>query len=470
MQKTRPVKIILLLAFLLLSCRTVSVPLGLAPTYTPLPSATFTPIPPTATFTNTPTATFTLTPSATPLPSNTPTSTPIPATATIEPTPLALDMQLRIFDDLWNIINDEYLYPDFNGLDWPAIYDEYQARINEGLSNQEFYLAMDEMIARLGDEHSVFLSPEVVAEEDAEYAGNLDYAGIGVLINAVPERQRAVIILIFPDSPAEEAGLQARDSILSVDGQVILDKDGFLRDIVRGPEGSVVRLVVQTPGESPREVAITRQRITTGYPVPNQVLTSPAGMRIGYILLATFSDLTINERFNEALQALTATAPLDGLIIDNRMNGGGADTVLRPSLSHFTSGTLGYFYSRYDERPLDVRLDDINGSAEVPLVVMVGPDTASYGEVFAGVLQDQGRAYIIGETTFGNVETLWGYDFEDGSRAWIAHDSFRPAVNPEANWEETGIIPDLDVIVNWDEYTVEADPAVLAALDYFDGK
>ncbi len=380
-----------------------------------------------------------------------------------------MPLQLSVFNELWSIIQTDYLYPDFNGLDWNAIYDEYQARIEAGLSNEEFYFAMDELIVRLGDDHSVFLDPAQAAEDDAEYAGNLDYVGIGVLIAAVPERQRAVLILIFPGSPAEEAGLQSRDSVLAVDGEPILDEEGYLRDIVRGPEGTTIRVTVQTPGEEPRDVDITRRRITSGYPVPYQVLTSPRGQRIGFILLPSFGDLTINDRFAEALQALTAHGPLDGLIIDNRQNGGGADTVLRPTLSRFVFGEVGTFFSRNEERSLVVRLDEINGSASVPLVVLIGPDTVSYGEVFAGVLQDQGRAYLIGEPTYGNVETLWGYDFDDGSRAWIAHEAFRPAVNPDADWELTGIIPDLEVAVAWDMFTVETDPAVLAALDYFDG-
>jgi C-terminal processing protease CtpA/Prc len=97
---------------------------------------------------------------------------------------------------------------------------------------------------------------------------------------------------------------------------------------------------------------------------------------------------------------------------------------------------------------------------------MVGRDTVSYGEVFAGVLKDLGRGYVIGETTDGNVETLWGYDFEDGSRAWIAHDSFRPFMHPDENWEESGIVPDLSVPVNWGEVSFESDPAIQAAVDY----
>jgi hypothetical protein len=75
---------------------------------------------------------------------------------------------------------------------------------------------------------------------------------------------------------------------------------------------------------------------------------------------------------------------------------------------------------------------------------------------------------LIGETTGGNVELLWGYDFEDGSRAWIAHETFRPKNHPDQVWEDTGIIPDLEAPSEWDLVTLETDPAVKAALEYLD--
>ena len=113
-------------------------------------------------------------------------------------------------------------------------------------------------------------------------------------------------------------------------------------------------------------------------------------------------------------------------------------------------------------------MNDINNSSQIPLVILIGPDTVSYGEIFSGILQDAGRAILIGEQTEGNVETLWGYDFDDGSRAWIAHDTFRPANHPDQDWEVTGIIPDINIIVDWVEYSVDDDPAVIEALEYFD--
>ncbi len=436
---------------------------ALSPSASEAPQAT-----PTATLLPSPTASPTLTASPTPLPpSPTPTATLTP-TPTVFVTPSAL--QLSVFEDLWQTVRDDYLYADFNGLNWDAVGDEYEMRVKAGMTDADFYAAMDEMISRLGDDHSAYLSPEQVSEEDAEFAGENDYVGIGVLTTIVPERERVVILLVFPGSPAEGAGLASHDSILAVDGKPILDEAGFHREYLRGPEGSTIELTVQTPGEAPRQVTINRRRVTGSLPVPYEVLTSSEGKRIGYILLASFADDTVDDQLGEALRSLTADEPLDGLILDNRQNGGGADVVARGALSYFTKGIVGHFVSRGQEkRGLNVIGADINGSSRVPLVVLVGPNTVSFGEIYSGVLRDMGRATVIGEVTGGNVELLRGYDFEDGSRAWIAHENFRPRNNPEQDWEDSGIIPDLTVASNWDEVTLLTDPVIQAALDFLDG-
>ena len=439
-----------------------------SPSATPLPTST-----PTASSTATPTITASPTPSSTSslTPTPIPSATPTLPSGTPTPTQLPLALQVDVFEQLWQTVNEEYLYPDFNGLDWNAVHEDYRQRIEAGLNNLDFYYAMAEMIFSLGDEHSQFITPEEKAAREAEYAGNLDYVGIGIILSAVPERQRAVILLVFPGSPAEEAGLKMHDSILTVDGKAILDAEGYLTRILLGLEGTSISVMVQTPGEEPRTIQVTRRRITGSVPVPNKVLTTSGGKRVGYILVPTFMDSTVDDQVGAALEAMKAEGALDGLILDNRVNEGGYENVLIGTLRYFMSGVAGHFINRDSESVLDLgKGNDINGSLTVPMVVMVGPDTVSFGEISSGILQDTGRAYVIGETTGGNVELLLGYDFADGSSAWIAHDTFHPLNHPEANWELTGIVPDLSVPSAWDLYTLDTDPAVRAALDYLNMK
>jgi carboxyl-terminal processing protease len=420
------------------------------PQATPTPTLTATPLP-----TKTPTPTFTPTPTVSPSP-------------TVVPTGSAF--QLPIFERLWQIVSEEYVYPDYNGLDWQKVGDEYAQRIAAGMSDQEFYAAMEEMIFSLGDDHSVFLPPIEASQENAEFSGQNDFVGIGVVTNVVPERKRAVILVVFPGSPADDAGLKSHDSLLAADGEPLVEGNVLRRDLLFGLEGTTIELTVQSPGGEPRQVSLTRRRVTGSAPVPYTVITTPRGKRVGYILLITFADETVDNQVEDALKAMTADGPLDGVILDNRENGGGADDVARGVLGFFTHGTLGYFMDRNkSRRAFNVIGSDINGSSKVPLVVLVGKDSVSFGEISSGVLKDSGRAYIMGQTTDGNVELLWGFDFEDGSRAWIAHETFRPKNHPDQNWEATGIIPDQTVVSQWDEVTTETDPVIKAALEHFDG-
>jgi carboxyl-terminal processing protease len=384
--------------------------------------------------------------------------------------PTPSELQLEVFEKVWHIVLQTYLYPDFNGADWEALGEQVRQRIKDGLTNEDFYQAMEAMIDSLGDDHSVFLRPQEATEEDAEFSGQNDYVGIGVLTRVVEERQRAVILVVFPGSPAEKAGLKPHDSILAVGGEPLVDEDGYHRSLLLGAEGTSIELTVQTPGEQPRQISISRRRVTGSVPVPYSELLTAGGKRVGYILLVTLADDTIDDQVEFALNELTSSGPLDGLILDNRENSGGADHVARAVLGYFVHGTLGHFYDRdKSRRAFNVIGTDINGSSKVPLVVLVGPGTVSFGEITSGVLQDARRATIIGEATGGNIELLWGYDFEDGSRAWIAHETFRPSQNPDMDWEQTGIIPDITALSNWDEVTPDDDPAIQAALEYLDG-
>jgi len=207
-------------------------------------------------------------------------------------------------------------------------------------------------------------------------------------------------------------------------------------------------------------VLLVRQRIQSPLLIDARLIPTTDGSRIGYIFIPTFNDQTIPRQMEDALNNF---GPMDGLILDNRLNGGGNSDVLEPILAFFASGNLGQFVSRKDSRPLQISADPIQNSQDVPLIVLVSEETVSFGEVFAGVLKDSGRAKIIGQTSLGNVEILSGYDFSDGSQLWIAEETFDPFVS-HANWEKTGIVPDVEAHADWDTFLFETDPSVAAAL------
>jgi C-terminal peptidase prc len=403
-----------------------------------------------------------------------PTSIALEDTATPEPTPAVTPQatlaeeppsrQQRIFEQLWNTVNTQYVYQDFNGLDWNQVYSDTSARIQSGLSDEAFWDAMAEMIDALGDNHSSFLSPERAREQDEQLNGNIAYVGIGIYAIAQIDKQQGVLLYVFPNSPAAEAGLTAHDAILEVEGEPIIAPDGadYLHRL-RGESGSTVRLTVRSPGDAPREVVVERRRVDGTLSVSGKMLDESPGRRIGYMQIPTLWDASIQSSAVQTLNQLMSGGDLDGLIVDMRINGGGLSTTLLALLGHFTEGEQGQFTSRDGARPLTVFAAPIGNSQEVPLVVLVSEATESYAEVFSGVLREANRAVIVGNTTAGNIETIYGYDFEDGSRAWIARETFVPLSGE--GWESIGVVPDVTVNMRWDEYTDANDPDIAAALD-----
>lgn len=375
--------------------------------------------------------------------------------------------QLAVFQELWEAVRDNYVYTDFRGLDWDAVGEKYRTLVEGGLAEADFYMAMARMVWELGDDHSSFQDPETVAEDDARLAGNNDYVGIGVLVQAVLETRTGVISHVFDGSPALEAGLRSHDIIVAVEGEPVVDEEGMLRtDKIRGPEGTDVNITVQRPGfDTPVDLTITRRRITGAATIDYCIVPDT---QIGYIYLPSFDDETFPRQVKNAIEAMSASEPLKGLVIDNRMNGGGSSSVAHPIMSYFVDGDQGAFISRQDRDELSLNGRDVAGSQTVPLVVLVDRDTASYGEIFSGVMKNAGRATIVGRTTLGNVERLWGFNFDDGSRAWIASETFLPVgVDPnEAGiWENTGIVADYSVPTRWDLFSEANDPALAKAVE-----
>lgn len=438
-------------------------------TATPLPSAT-------------PAASATLPATLTPIPSATPAlpdvyiptgcqgepvATLSPDEVVVQPTPqmepnapISKQEQLAVLRDLSHVVEHVYLYPDFNGVDFPGLVEALRAKINAGLQSEDFYHEMIKLVDSLGDEHSQFQAPNMVAQSDAEFEGKNEYVGIGVLVEPLIEKKRISIIAVFPDSPAENSGLKPHDSILAVDGRPVVENGEEMIWRVRGPQCSAAVFTVQTPGEEPREVMIMRYKITSNVQVEARLVNTQDGSRIGYIFLPSFYDNSLPAQVEKALRKF---GKLDGLIIDNRQNTGGSSTVVEPILGYFTSGKLGSFVSASGTEDITIYPEPIFNSQDVPLVVLVGEGSVSYGEIFSGMLQNTGRAKIAGQTTLGNVEVLLAHYFDDGSRVWLAEERFAP-VNPTADWEKQGIVPDLEAYADWDTFTFDNDPGIAGAL------
>lgn len=368
--------------------------------------------------------------------------------------------QLAIFSRLWSIVDALYVDPALNGVDWDGARARYDALIRQGLATADFHLAMSILVAELGDEHSHFLDPEQVRLAEEELSGKNSFVGIGVVVQPLLESRSAVVIGVFPTSPAAQAGLRAHDRLLEADGAPIVDEDGEILSL--GPEGTSYDLTWQRLGGPPQTTHVTRRRIDAFSPM--EVCRVP-GTEIGYVQLNTFFDETIDDRLRSALRGLAAQAPLDGLVVDVRLNTGGSSSVALPALDLFASGSAGRVVARTQAFDVPLFAEDVGGSQSVPLVLLADRDTVSFGEIFTGVLQNAGRAAVVGGTTAGNVELLSGFDFKDHSQAWIATYTFEPVGLPAGAWEGVGVVPDDSVPTRWDLFSEETDPALARAVE-----
>jgi C-terminal peptidase prc len=380
--------------------------------------------------------------------------------------PLSNNERIAIFERVWSIVNERYLYEDFNGQDWDAVRAEFEPRVTAAAGEAEFYELMYELIARLGDDHSRFQSPQDVAEEEARFTGNLVYGGIGAIVRETDDG--GLILTVARDSPAEQAGLQRFDLITEIDGIPFIDPVAFGPEgpigSVRGIPGTTVMLTIQREGRSPREVAVVRQA------VPRNAFPDVEGERledsaIGLVRIYTFNVDNLDQLVEDAIRDLLAEGPLDGLIIDVRSNGGGRVNLMLSTIGLFVDGgvigsTAGRGSSSEQTVPTDRIISELEG---VPMAVLIGPNTASAAEMFAAGMRVLGRASIVGLPSAGNTENLFPYNFDDGSRLWLAQVAYQL---PDGNLiEGVGVLPDREIEAEWWRYNAADDPQVTVAIE-----
>lgn len=454
-----------LLVVVLAGCGNLPVPLGSMSTTTPTPLPTAT-SQPTVAPTDTPRPTPPATATPTLAPTATPTVTPYPLLPTPTLAPLSANERQAVFEDVWTLVRDRYVYEDYGGVDWDAVRAEFEPRIARAASESEFYALIEEMIGRLGDDHTRFDTPQEVAEEAARFDGGVAYAGIGAMIRDLEEG--ILITRLAPGGPAEQAGLQPRDLIIAVNGVPVSDTitfgPGGPVSVVRGQPGTPVQLRIIDAAGATRDVTVIRQIIPPdAFPIVEA--RRVPGTDIGVVLIDTFNVSALDERVTDAIMSLYQSGPLDGLILDVRTNGGGRLDMLRRTLGLFLDGgTIGSSSGRERSFSIDVPSGKTLPLLEqMPIVVLTSDETASAAEMFAAGLQFRGRARVVGTPSAGNTENLIGYDLDDGSRFWLAELVFRL---PDGSLlEGRGVQPDRIVEIDWWRYAFEDDPQIHAAVE-----
>lgn len=374
--------------------------------------------------------------------------------------------QARTLDAIWNLLEQNYIYYENADVDWATLQEHYNQRIQSGLSTEEFHNLMGELESELPEGSLVWQAREERIETDLTDASI--YQGIGAFVAFKAESVPHVVILaVIKGSPAEEAGLQAHDSILSIDGDPVrLDEGLSVVERIRGPAGSSVTLEVQTPGRANRMITVTRRELeSTG-----QLLVDPivkTDTLYGYFLFPPIAYEGMIDDVVQSMQALTVNRHLDGLILDLRVAGSARGWPLEEMFTVFQDGSIGEFYNRNERQVFSVDGQDMFGSQTVPLVVLVGQNTSGFPEILAASLQADERAVIIGAATSGSIETTSSFYLPDGSQAYIQSTSFRLLTGEEPG--QNGIRPDVRIDADWDAVLPNLDPVLEAAIQALEG-
>ena len=293
------------------------------------------------------------------------------------------------------------------------------------LSDEE----LKEIVASIGDPYAEYYTREEYEDLQKRYMG--DYVGIGIGIVEVDGD--IVIMTVFEDTPAEEAGIQPEDIIVKVDGKEPKDVDEAV-NMISGEAGTPVTVTVKR-GEDYLEFDLNRQKIETesvGYSVLE------GHPDIGYISISSFIKDT-DKDFKEAVKALKAQG-CDKFIVDLRDNGGGlTDTsieiadYLLPSCRIMSENTKDGTETVYNSK---------ESSAGLDMVVLVNENTASASEILTAALQDNNAATIIGCVTYGKGVTQIVHQFDDGTAVKLtATEYFRPSGKTV---QGVGITPDVE--------------------------
>ncbi len=374
------------------------------------------------------------------------------------PTTPAHERQLHTYDAFWDGISEKYLYAEDTDFDTTILRFQTRRKIEEGMTNSEFEDLMRSMLEAFPSNTVIYRTRSERIDEDL--SNTLSYEGIGAYITVQTEPQPHVILLaVMSDSPAEKAGLRTHDSIYAVDGQPVTAKEGLkVVKRVRGPAGSIVMLDVQSPDGSKRSVKVTRGRVTAS----DELRWGMMGIsKTDLIRLPIAASNDLDGQMIGALQEL-AKQEISSLIIDMRIAHSGPSWPLVGMLSLFDDGYMGTMQSRLSSQPLTVSGNNVLNSQQVPLLLLIGPDTQGASEMFAASLQASGRAVLIGLPTPGQVMGFDQFVLPDGSQVFYATSSYHTPDGEDL--AITGVHPDIPVDVGWDEVDDDLDPVISRAL------
>ena len=325
------------------------------------------------------------------------------------------DSPKMVLDEAWQLVNRQFVDSKFNGVDWQAVRQDLLSQ--DYASPEAAYAALRDALEQLDDPYTRFYDPREYQSLGTQVYGEI--SGIGIRLQVDEATQQLTILETLANTPASEAGIEAGDRVVAVDGKSTsgLDVEAVSR-LIQGEIGTDVTLRLQRPNQAPFDVTLTRAPIeleTVHYEVKQE-----GGSRIGYIQLDSFSSNS-PVQMQSAIQALL-DQKVDGFVLDLRDNGGGSlQAAIEISRMWLNRGTIVQTVDRVGDR--ESITANQTALTQLPLAVLVNEQSASASEILAGAMMDNRRATIVGTQTYGKALVQQLHPLADGSAltVTIAH-------------------------------------------------
>jgi carboxyl-terminal processing protease len=313
---------------------------------------------------------------------------------------LTREERLKVFERVWQGVNDNYYDKTFHGVDWLALRAVYRPLAESARDNAEFYGVLQRMIGELRDAHTRVFAPE-------EGFDRYRPAGltVGLMVRRVEDQ--VVVVWVEPGSeaarqgirpglvvasvngaPVEEALARAKEEVGGSSSLTAHDLQGFSR-LFYGPRGAAVEVTFMDEEGRTRRLRLVRRFAE----FPRRVIARRLPGDLGYLELTGFGP----EMERDFEQAMTLLGDARGVILDLRNNGGGfVRSVVRVASYFFAEETdLGQFIAR-NGRVARHYTKRLRAVYQQPLVVLTSARSASGAEMLAATLQERKRAFVIG--------------------------------------------------------------------------
>lgn len=361
------------------------------------------------------------------------------------------DSPKALVDQVWQLVNREYVDDKFNQQDWQAIRQSLLSK--DYTSKEEAYVAIRAALQKLGDPYTRFMNPQQYESLTSQTSGEV--SGIGIRMQINENTKRLTVIEAIENSPALKAGLKSGDEILAIDGKSTLKmtvEDGS--KLIRGQVGTSVSLDIERSGS---KLKIKLTRATIEVPTVRYNLKQEANRRVGYIRLQEFSSHAADQM--RAAIRRGKSDKVDSYVLDLRGNPGG---LLNASIEIARMWLdEGHIVKTVDRKGWSAQTT-ANGTAitKLPLAILVDGNSASASEILTGALKDNKRAVVVGSQTFGKALVQSVHELQDGSGLAVTIAHYYTPNGTDINHK--GIAPDIKLdLTQTQERQLASNPSLI---------